>query len=1089
MRKIVWEPRNRTLEQGRSEEGLVEAVVKEGGLLGEEGLKQQFSNGGEEELRRFMVQEVTILKDAGAGFLVLVCGFGKGIGEQSSNAAAVVWRALQYATGGIEEDLTRELDTSIDNTSTSFSSSTGSSSSASSSSRSSSNASTISSPLPSHMLTPTTFATPSDSRAYFTSLLSSSVEKISVKAGALPYILSPGFGEYTDCVIGISAHAPSSPAHALSSPAHAPSPPGDSSGSLDRDEPSPSVRKGLEWGEPAVISIFGPRGEVRRVVPVLCPVAREAVPAAALEKAIREEEDVRGGRVVVMRHGRFQEGEVECVRKVLGRFGARGTFVEVGESGRCRLFRALPPFAESMPAAAAEGAPPAAAKGAAVAAAAEGAAAEAAAAAAAAAEEDVYFPLSNTSAALVASSIARGMPQPISVEIRENDLGLCLQQVVTVVAGMRRVQHGALGKAKLPGAIHCAAARQSQCGAAGQSERAAAQRVAVGHGGRVHLPVPVVLLGNLNVQLPNAWLWDMVDEFIYQFQSFCHFRARVKSRTDEENAALKQCGNVWNVYGVLNYLHALVAKSNILAILDDDSDGGAAAMFLATEGYDMTGAGGSNVERVLGYLSLVGLLRVHCLLGDYHTGLVKLSPIDVGRPGVFQRITGCHITAMYYYGFASLMLRRYVDAIRAFNQVLLTLAKAKQYHESLPQYDQILKKTEQMFALLAICLSLCPNGKLLEESVNGQLREKFSDKIQRMQRGDEAVFDELFSFACPKFVTPAPPVEDGGELVNYNQDAYRLQLKLFLADVRSQLALPGLRSALSLYSAISLPRLSTFLDVSETTLRTALITLRHKNTVVEGDGSVLPNAELDFYIDDDLVQVVDRKTTRRFGDYFIKHILKFDELAGQLENPSFSQIPPTSRTPCSPSVPQTFPNPTHRRLLPHPPHPPLPPPSPPSPPTCFVPFTFLSAPRLLAPASPPPPSLHLKSAKMPFRRYMEVGRVCMVNFGPMYGKLVVVVDIIDQNRALIDFTGMERQQINYKRLSLTDITIDIPKAASKKELRAAIEAGEVQSKWEASSWGRKLLIQKKRAALTDFERFKIAAARSQKAKAVKKALA
>ncbi|CAI6006067.1 unnamed protein product [Closterium sp. NIES-64] len=344
MRKIVWEPRKRTLEQERSEEGLVEAVVKRGGLLGEgglkgeEGLKQQFSNGGEEELRRFMVQEVNILKDAGAEFLVLVCGFGKGVGEQSSNAAGVVWRALQYATGGIVEDLTRELDTFIDNTSTSFSSSTGSSSSASSSSRSSSNASTISSPLPSHMLTPTTFATPSDSRTYFTSLLSSSVEKIAVKSGALPYILSPGFGEHTDCIIGISAKGGrSAPAHAPSSPASAHSLPesGDSSGSLDRDEPSRSVLNGLEWDEPAVISFFGPRGEVRRVVPVLCPVVGEAVTAAALERAIREE-DVRGGRVVVMRHGRFQEGEVECVRKVLGRVGARGTYVEVGESGRCR---------------------------------------------------------------------------------------------------------------------------------------------------------------------------------------------------------------------------------------------------------------------------------------------------------------------------------------------------------------------------------------------------------------------------------------------------------------------------------------------------------------------------------------------------------------------------------------------------------------------------------------------------------------------------------------------------------------------------------------------------------------------------------
>jgi len=27
-----------------------------------------------------------------------------------------------------------------------------------------------------------------------------------------------------------------------------------------------------------------------------------------------------------------------------------------------------------------------------------------------------------------------------------------------------------------------------------------------------------------------------------------------------------------------------------------------------------------------------------------------------------------------------------------------------------------------------------------------------------------------------------------------------------------------------------------------------------------------------------------------------------------------------------------------------------------------------------------------------------VGRVCMVNYGPMYGKLVVIVDIVDQNR-------------------------------------------------------------------------------------------
>ena len=34
----------------------------------------------------------------------------------------------------------------------------------------------------------------------------------------------------------------------------------------------------------------------------------------------------------------------------------------------------------------------------------------------------------------------------------------------------------------------------------------------------------VVLSKNINMLLPNLWLWDMVDEFVYQFQSFCQYR-------------------------------------------------------------------------------------------------------------------------------------------------------------------------------------------------------------------------------------------------------------------------------------------------------------------------------------------------------------------------------------------------------------------------------------------------------------------------------------------------------------------------------------------------------------------------------------
>ena len=112
------------------------------------------------------------------------------------------------------------------------------------------------------------------------------------------------------------------------------------------------------------------------------------------------------------------------------------------------------------------------------------------------------------------------------------------------------------------------------------------------------------------------------------------------------------------MYGVLNFLQALVEKSMIIQILEREKEG--LEEFTATDGYDQNG--GSNVLKVLGYFSMVGLLRVHSLLGDYQTGLKRLLPINVSQQqGVFISVIGSHITTMYHYGFANLMLRRYAD--------------------------------------------------------------------------------------------------------------------------------------------------------------------------------------------------------------------------------------------------------------------------------------------------------------------------------------------------------------------------------------------------------------------------------------------
>lgn len=50
--------------------------------------------------------------------------------------------------------------------------------------------------------------------------------------------------------------------------------------------------------------------------------------------------------------------------------------------------------------------------------------------------------------------------------------------------------------------------------------------------------------GPVKLELPEQWLWDIIDEFIYQYQSFCAWRSKVKSKTDDELGLLAEGGGV-----------------------------------------------------------------------------------------------------------------------------------------------------------------------------------------------------------------------------------------------------------------------------------------------------------------------------------------------------------------------------------------------------------------------------------------------------------------------------------------------------------------------------------------------------------------
>ena len=110
--------------------------------------------------------------------------------------------------------------------------------------------------------------------------------------------------------------------------------------------------------------------------------------------------------------------------------------------------------------------------------------------------------------------------------------------------------------------------------------------------------------------------------------------------------------------------------------------------------------------------------------------------------------------------------------------------------------------------------------------------------------------------------------------------------------------------------------------------------------------------------------------------------------------------------------------------------------------------------RLGAPAGMPL-ALHMQV----FTRFVEVGRVALISYGPDEGKLCTIVNVIDHNRVLVDgpavATGVHRHAIGIKRLMLTDLTVGCKLNATEKNLKKCWEAEGTLAKWEASSWAKK----------------------------------
>jgi translation initiation factor 3 subunit L len=215
-----------------------------------------------------------------------------------------------------------------------------------------------------------------------------------------------------------------------------------------------------------------------------------------------------------------------------------------------------------------------------------------------------------------------------------------------------------------------------------------------------------------------------------------------------------------------------------------------------------------------------------------------------------------------------------------------------------------------MIALLAILSHICPTS-VVDDAIASVVREKHANNLSKIEAGEEG-YEDLFVFACPKFVNPAVPdyaraLRPGCPPVPYGQDAYKLQVQHFMTEMAAHATLRKMRSYMTLYTSIEVEKLASFNDMKVEEFGPWLTCFKHKMRQLERGVAVVHgpaeasskgvargvNSDMDrigtaldihYHVSGNVVHVDEAEKTRRFETFFMKQIENNDDILRQLEN-------------------------------------------------------------------------------------------------------------------------------------------------------------------------------------------------------------
>ena len=392
-------------------------------------------------------------------------------------------------------------------------------------------------------------------------------------------------------------------------------------------------------------------------------------------------------------------------------------------------------------------------------------------------------------------------------------------------------------------------------------------------------------------QIPLEWLFDIINEFVYQFQAYWQYVGRSADLAQEDIKIIEENPDAWKPSLVLWYLQELQAASVIKEAIVADRDG------------KPLPERPNQILHMLGYFAIIGECRVHLMIGDYISALKAVDVIDFSQPGLFSRVRTCHVMLFYCTGFAYMMLKRFHDATRIFGTMIVFLQRANRQAGNVFQ-KFVKKKHDQMLHLLALMQSVSSDLKVdtsVQKKINEVVENTFG--IQSTEEGVyKKAYESLFKYGGPKFIIPSKPDYTKVSTTNSYDEARFAQSKPFISELCERKNVNEIAFYLKLYTTVTIKKLVTLLSkdtdkepLTEQKVISRLLCLKNKSmdTIWKSgsplSGKKISTGEVHFYIKGESVHITNTdkltdKSNSYIGRYFIEHTQNFDKVTTDIQN-------------------------------------------------------------------------------------------------------------------------------------------------------------------------------------------------------------